>query len=137
MKNKQASDYFHGEDGYNCAQAVLKAFQPESGMPELVIRSATVAGGGRAKGGTCGALYAAQIVLGEGQHSAQVANEFLTAFGSTLCSDIKQSEGGCRHFVGKTAEFTERHIDNIDTQNDDYVKAREIREINMLSQEKK
>lgn len=137
MKNKQASDYFHGEDGYNCAQAVLKAFQPESGMSELVIRSATVAGGGRANGGTCGALYAAKIILGEGVPFAQVTNAFLTAFDSTLCCDIKQSECGCRHFVGKTAEFTEKQINHIDTQNDDYIKARETREIEMLPPEKK
>jgi len=136
MKSKLASDYFHGEEGYNCAQAVLKAFQPESGMSEQVIRSAVVAGGGRAKEGTCGALYSAIILLGEGEHSNQLSQEFLGAVGSTLCSDIKKSECGCRGFVSKAAELTEKHIHKIDIHNSEYVTARKFREIEMLPQPK-
>lgn len=137
MKSKQASDYFHGKEGYNCAQAVLKAFQAESGMSERVIRSAVVAGGGRAKEGTCGALYAATIVLGESEYSNQLSQAFLRAIGSTQCSDIKKSECGCRSFVSKAAELTEKHLHKIDKQNPEYVAAREFREIEMLRQPKK
>ncbi|WED21255.1 C-GCAxxG-C-C family protein [Vibrio sp. JC009] len=134
MKAKQAADLFHGKEGFNCAQAVLKAFQPESGMSDMTILSAQVAGGGRAKGGVCGALYAAQIILGEGEHSEQVKCGFVDATGSALCSDIKQDECQCRELVKTAAQLTTCHLDKIDHADPDYVFEREIREVEMLPQ---
>ncbi|MDV7104726.1 C-GCAxxG-C-C family protein [Vibrio sp. TH_r3] len=131
-KKQLAADFFHGEQGYNCAQAVLKAYQNESGMSELTIRSAKVIGGGRAKEGTCGALYAAHILLGENNQSKQVTQQFLQTTGSTLCSDIKQSECGCRGYVAKVAELTTEHIQHINGNNAEYANSREIRERTMI-----
>lgn len=134
MKSKQAAKYFHGEEGYNCAQAVLKAYQSNSGMSELTIRSATVAGGGRAKDGVCGALYAAQIILGDPEAMKTVDQQFTALTGSNKCSDIKKSECGCREFVAHAAKLTEPYLDNVDGNNSDYRTAREQREIEMLPQ---
>lgn len=134
MSDKKAELYFHGKEGYNCAQAVLKAFQPESGMSEETIQSAKVAGGGRALGGTCGALYAAHIILGEGEHTHSITQNFAKQTGSTLCSDIKQSECGCRNFVGLAAKLTMQHLDKVDKNNIEYLNEREIRETAMLPQ---
>lgn len=137
MKKNQACQYFHDANNYNCAQAVLKAFQTESGMSELTIRSATVAGGGRANEGTCGALYAAHILLGDGESQDKVTKAFSAAIGSTKCSDIKKTECGCRDYVGFAAELAQQHLDKIDKYDPNYVSARESREIEMLPQIKK
>lgn len=137
MKKQLAADFFHNKDGYNCAQAVLKAYQKESGMSETTIQSATTAGGGRAEGGVCGALYAAQILLGEGQKCNKVTDSFKQAVGSILCSDIKRSECGCRRYVGIAAELTQPYIDSINSQDSNYTKARESREKSMLAPSKK
>ena len=134
MKAKLAAHFFHGKEGYNCAQAVLKAYQPESGMSELTIRSATVAGGGRAPKGVCGALYAAQIILGEAEASALVSQKFEQKTGSIKCSDIKQSECGCRGYVEIAAKLAMAHIDQINGKDSEYSKRRESREIKMLPQ---
>lgn len=134
MKSKQAAHYFHGQEGYNCAQAVLKAYQANSGMSELTIRSATVAGGGRAKNGICGALYAAQIILGEGTETDSVSKEFLKRNGSIKCSALKKSECGCRKLVSLSAQLLEEHIHVIDSDNPDYQSKRQHREVEMLPQ---
>lgn len=129
MKIKAASDYFHGTEGYNCAQAVLKAFQPESGMSETTIQRAQMAGGGRAQGGVCGALYAAQIILGDKQ---PITRDFIRRQGSALCSDIKVSECQCRKLVESAAELTTQHLDKIDKSDPDYLFERKMREVAML-----
>ena len=43
MKATQAIGHFHGPERYNCAQAVLKAFQTESGLSDCAVRAADVA----------------------------------------------------------------------------------------------
>jgi hypothetical protein len=129
MKIKAASDYFHGKEGYNCAQAVLKAFQPESGMSEATIQRAQMAGGGRAQGGVCGALYAAHIILGEKQ---PITSDFIRRQGSSLCSDIKVSECQCRKLVEVAAELTNEHLHKVDNCDPDYVFERKMREVEML-----
>ena len=131
-KKQLAMDFFHGEQGYNCAQAVLKAYQNESGMSELTIRLAKAIGGGRAEGGTCGALYAAQILLGKNEQSKLITQQFLQSTGSMLCSEIKQSECGCRGYVAKIAELTVEHIQQINGNNAEYASNREIRERTMI-----
>ena len=106
-------------------------------MSDLTIHSATVAGGGRAEGGVCGALYAAQILLGEGEKCDKVTDAFQQAVGSTQCSDIKRTECGCRNYVAIAAELTQPYIDAIDSQDPNYTQERESREKKMLAPKKK
>ncbi|MFC2149719.1 C-GCAxxG-C-C family (seleno)protein, partial [Candidatus Auribacterota bacterium] len=63
MNEETAKSLYHGKDKLNCAQAILKAFQPATGMTDEVIASFKSAGGGRAEGGVCGAIYAARQVV--------------------------------------------------------------------------
>ncbi|WP_375752993.1 C-GCAxxG-C-C family (seleno)protein [Vibrio sp. HN007] len=132
MKKEQAAKLFHGEEGLNCIQAVLKAFQPESGMTDLTIKSAQVAGGGRAKGGVCGALYAVEMVLGESEANNNVIDGFVKETGSSLCQDIKTTECKCREYVKKATELAEKHVVAIDKNDPDYIFDRKIREVDML-----
>ena len=134
MKSKKAAKLFHGKEDFNCAQAVLKAYQAESRMSDPVILSAAVAGGGRAIGGVCGALYSSRIILGEGESSAQITKQFIEKSGSTQCSDIKDGVSTCREYVETAAELITPYMDKIQGDNPEYCAAREKREIAMLPQ---
>ena len=48
MEKPNALAYFRGEHGYNCAQAVLKAFIPVAGLDESCMDRFSQFGGGRA-----------------------------------------------------------------------------------------
>ncbi|AFS79180.1 putative redox-active protein, CGCAxxGCC motif family [Gottschalkia acidurici 9a] len=51
-------------EGYNCAQAVLSAFDEEIGLDrKTAIKISCEYGAGMAKGGTCGAVMGALMVL--------------------------------------------------------------------------
>jgi len=65
MKIKKADELFHGEERYNCAQAVIKAFEGEFKVTKGQILLAAKKGGGRADEGLCGALYAAHLLVSD------------------------------------------------------------------------
>ena len=76
--------YLQTPKQYNCAQAVAKAF----GQDDLV-ETLKSCGGGKAPGGMCGALYAATLLLPEGEREA-ITQQFLAEVGQTLCKPIRQ-----------------------------------------------
>lgn len=76
----------------NCAQSILRAFQPEREIPEDVIRRAGRLGRGRAEGGCCGALDAALRLAGEDGLRAQVRKAFVAKAGSEQCREIRRSK---------------------------------------------
>ncbi len=98
----RAKELFHGKEGYNCAQAVLKAFQDRFNTTEQQIESAQQQGGGRAPGGVCGALFAAQSLVEEPQEQV-LTQTFKSKVGHTLCDAIKASGVSCYDCV-ETAE---------------------------------
>lgn len=91
-ENKQrASYYFHRKpEGWNCAQSLFKAFQEESSLTdaeiEIQFRSK---GGGRAEGGICGALYAAQNLAHNDEEKEYITREFEQRAGATTCRRLK------------------------------------------------
>jgi len=93
------------KDGFSCSQAVLAAFAPQLGMDEeTAIRLAGAFGGGVAhRGGTCGAVNAAFMVIGlkysdiDINYQAtkktfaavrQFIKEFENLNGSIVCKDL-------------------------------------------------
>jgi hypothetical protein len=61
MYNKSSQHYFHAlPENLNCAQAILKGFQKEFNISDQEIEEFRAWGGGRTKGGMCGALFAAE-----------------------------------------------------------------------------
>lgn len=79
-------EFFHREPyRYNCAQSVAAA--AEAGT-ETVAKLAA-AGGGRAKGGCCGALFAALLLTPSEAHDA-LKREFQARAGALTCREIKQ-----------------------------------------------
>ena len=88
MTQKNASDYFHKEDAYNCAQAILRSFQSEYSISQKMIDSYSAYGGGRAEDGLCGALYAAKTMLNDPGKTELLKKEFLKKAGSVKCREI-------------------------------------------------
>ena len=86
----KASDFFHKKpENYNCAQAILKAWQDRLGVSGEEIEEFRRWGGGRAKDGVCGALFAANYLL-EKQDKPLITKEFTAQVGSAFCHDIKR-----------------------------------------------
>lgn len=102
--------YFHAKpENLNCAQAILKGFQQEFEISDTEIEEYRAWGGGRAKGGMCGALFAAERLLRQiGKQS--VIEEFRKKAGSVLCSDIKEKQFTCAEYVRIVDELVENQI---------------------------
>jgi len=109
-RHKQAKELFHGKDGLNCVQAVLKVFQAECGISDEVVTRAGKLGGGRAEGGVCGALYATWMLCGDDDIKVCIDGEFRESAGCIRCKVIrKQGKLSCRECVGLAAELLGRH----------------------------
>ncbi len=90
--------------GYNCAQAVLCAFAEETDLSEETLKKigAAYGVGMGCMEATCGALCAAQILMGlkdyEGKpvlrDAAVLHDEFRKMCGATICKELKGRETG-------------------------------------------
>ncbi len=74
-----------------------------------------------------------KVILGEGDESDQVTRKFIESTGSSLCSDLKRTECGCRGYVTKAAELATQSINKIDREDTEYRQGREQREQYMLA----
>ncbi|MBT3278383.1 MAG: hypothetical protein HN909_00730 [Phycisphaerales bacterium] len=84
---ERARALYHGPEGYNCAQAILATFADVAeGVGPAQIDEFGVCGGGNAKAGVCGALYAAQRLLNE--QGRELLQPFVDAYGSPYCEDL-------------------------------------------------
>ena len=90
MVAEKAAEYFTGSPRYNCAQAVLKAFQELHNVPEEQVAEFRRMGGGRAEGGLCGALYAARVLCQDPEGLAELEARFEREAGSTQCREIRK-----------------------------------------------
>lgn len=107
----RARDLFHGKDKLNCAQAVLKTFQPFADVTDEDIASYANAGGGKAPEGVCGALYAAQVLLDDDQLTLQLRRQFDESAGASTCKPIRKKKiMSCKDCVSFAAEFVEKHL---------------------------
>ena len=99
-RKEKAVEYFHS--GCNCCQAVLCAFTDEQHAAEMKKLGAAFGLGMGNMEGTCGALVAAEMLLGlktyDGKpmikKAAAVSELFKTLSGSTICKEIKGRETG-------------------------------------------
>lgn len=88
---------------HNCAQAVAEG----AGRADLAAELASC-GGGRAPGGTCGALHAALLILPEEKRAA-AREKFIRAVGAASCREIKTQTGTpCLKCVAAAAGILER-----------------------------
>lgn len=104
MSKKKAMKYYN--EKHNCAQSIVKAF---GGSDELV-KQCGKCGGGRAKDGTCGALYAG-LLLTEDDPNKQEALEayFVKKATSTKCKEVRKAKAlTCGKCVERVAKFLEK-----------------------------
>ena len=100
---ERAKCYYHGDEGYNCAQAVLAA----ADVSDADIAEAQAYGGGRAPDGECGALYAARLLMAEADFTA-IHEKFEAEASGTLCSIVRPlANMSCREYVGFVAGLIE------------------------------
>lgn len=110
QKKRLSSElFFHAQpENLNCAQAILKGFQKEFGITNQEITAFQAWGGGRADGGLCGALFAAERLLIQiGKES--VIDEFREKAGGIHCCEIKDKKYSCAEFVKMADELIEKH----------------------------
>jgi hypothetical protein len=89
----------------NCAQSILIGFRDACGVPDAEIDAARAAGGGRAEGGLCGALYAALQLSGENETKETLQQQFIEKAGSERCRDIRKLKKlSCEECVELAAE---------------------------------
>lgn len=74
----------------NCAQSVLRGFQPQLAIPEEAIHRAKDLGKGRADGGRCGSLHAALQLAADDQTQRRIVEGFVAKAESELCKEIRQ-----------------------------------------------
>jgi hypothetical protein len=73
----------------NCAQSVLRGFQPQLNISEEDITNAKACGGGRAEGGLCGALHAALQLVDDPAQRLAMKDAFVEKAGAATCREIK------------------------------------------------
>lgn len=88
----KASDFFHGKEKYNCAQAILKFFQEDYKIEQSLIDKYKKKGGGRAEGGVCGALHASYFLIKNKEMTAMADKHFADEAGSIVCKEIKRAK---------------------------------------------
>ena len=105
MKEK-AVGYFHEKEHYNCAQAIIKTFCPDYSEEEIAKYNKM--GGGKAEGGLCGAVYAANKLLSNTGKSSELESKLVELAGSTKCREIlKLKKLSCKDCLRLVAGFLE------------------------------
>jgi hypothetical protein len=105
MEKPNAAAYFRGEHGYNCAQAVLKAFAPSVGLDQSCLDRFSHFGSGRAPEGECGALFAAKALFRDAVARQAVERTFVATAGNTKCRDIRNGRTlSCEQCVQTAAD---------------------------------
>ncbi len=90
MSRQEATRIFRGKDRLNCAQAITRAFRPETTAAE--IKALKKAGFGKAENGECGAYYAARLLLADDERVAALKREFQRRCGSVNCRRIRRDK---------------------------------------------
>jgi len=110
MSRKKSEEYFHVlPEKLNCAQAILKGFQKEFTISDTEIEEYRTWGGGRAEGGICGALFAAELLLRQAGKPS-IENEFIAITGHRNCLDIKKGKFPCLDCVRIADELVEKKL---------------------------
>lgn len=90
MVADKAESFFHGQERYNCAQAVLRTFAGEFCISNEEIVAAAKKGAGRAEDGLCGALYAGRLLINDEAIKHQLNIAFEKEAGAIHCRKIRK-----------------------------------------------
>ncbi len=85
----------------NCAQAVCHGAQRDD-----LLEPMAGCGGGKAQGGTCGALYAAMVIAGD--KGEDVKKKFADLNHATTCKELKGGQKvSCHECVSTASQILE------------------------------
>jgi len=111
MEIELAKKLFHGREKYNCAQAVLKAFQKYNNFSDMEIALHKSSGGGKAEGGVCGALFAAKLQMERPDDKSALENSFREKARYLTCKEIKANKTlSCAQCVETAATILKKEI---------------------------
>lgn len=111
MKENDAVKYFHGKEKYNCAQAILKAYQDDLNIKDEQINEYKQFGGGKAEGGLCGAIFVIKNLIDDKDKSDHIEQSFNLAAGATTCREIlKLKILSCAGCVKTASQLLSKHI---------------------------
>ncbi|MDD4279569.1 MAG: C-GCAxxG-C-C family (seleno)protein [Candidatus Sumerlaeales bacterium] len=116
------TDEIH-QQGFNCAETIIKAYNAEHGT-DIPVQIGSGLGGGVYSGTLCGAVNAAAIVLGweYGRSSSDKPNEArkLTSslvkavrekYGTELCAELKKNRVSCEDIINFAYETLNKTIE--------------------------
>lgn len=99
------------EEGYNCAESVLKAFNEDTGL-DIPVSIASPFGGGMSVGSTCGAVTGTLMAIGalkgrntseEKNNTRTLAKEIITQvkekYGTLECIELKKNGVTCVEII--------------------------------------
>jgi hypothetical protein len=110
MKRKPSHLYFHAlPEKLNCAQALLKGFQIQMKISDTEIEEYRAWGGGRAKDGICGALFAAERLLLQA-NKASIVEAFKEQAGGVECVNLKNGKFSCEAYVQLVDSLVEKRL---------------------------
>lgn len=113
MNSQLAVQYYKGQEKYNCAQSVIRAFYDVVDTNLLAVEGFKKYGGGRAEGGLCGALYAAKRIMGDDERAQKVESLFAEEVGDVVCYSIRQTKHvSCVACVEIAAKIVESMFDS-------------------------
>lgn len=111
MKSKEAVNYYRGKENFNCAQAILKAYQKDFDITDQQIIEYKKFGGGKAEGGLCGALFAAKKLIRNEDISNHTEQHFLKTAGATTCREILSlKQLSCHKCVETIAQSLDEYL---------------------------
>ncbi|MDL1940704.1 C-GCAxxG-C-C family protein, partial [Candidatus Jettenia sp. AMX1] len=103
-----------GKENFNCAQAILKAYQEDFNITDQQILEYKKFGGGKAEGGVCGALFAAKKLIHNEDISNHVEQHFSKAAGAITCREILSlKQLSCHKCVENIAESLDEYLNLI------------------------
>jgi hypothetical protein len=109
MRSYALSVFHRPPENWNCAQAVLDAWQSLSGRTVAPVASFRAHGGGRAPAGECGALYAACVAVPEA--AEELRELFAVRAGATTCRALKgELRLPCAECVGIAADLLSERL---------------------------
>lgn len=112
---EKALTYFRGAERYNCAQAVFKSSEKHTAVCDEQLEVLKKSGSGRAEGGLCGALFAAEQVVENEEVRNCIRSYFEDHAGSVLCREIRgHRQMSCRDCVAAAAAMLDDHLSDSD-----------------------
>ncbi|WP_129596260.1 C-GCAxxG-C-C family (seleno)protein [Anaerophilus nitritogenes] len=99
------------QEGYNCAESIVKAFNEEKGT-DIPVSIASPFGGGITVGSTCGAIAGAIIALGavkgrekatdqneSRQYTREMMKKVKEKYGTFDCIELKRKGVSCNEII--------------------------------------